>query len=306
MKPKIQSICHSSPKMLMKQTIVLFIVLFDFGRSDELVNSVMRQMNRELLEKCFILIYHDDFSTPVKTQFPALGLNLREWQGMEAGRRMELTRKCSSIVYLLSHNATEIADLAVPTKRDAHYAMLQKSSSFWECHRPLTPRAGTTLSKVLNLVSITTCGNSLQIWRKQICPDPSSSFVPWSRGQNLYEKRQKLGCRLFRITTFNVPPVTISSTNEDGSVVTKGGYEALMVDSVMQYLGITNVTKNIPTDNQAWGQEISPGVMTGLYGDLQNDRTDLSNAYIWIVPNLRRFADFSNPYAYSTICFMVQ
>lgn len=284
--------------------ITTFVTIHLLGQCHSMmINLVMKQLTHELHAKCSIAVYENGAEAGLP-QYATIGINLETWENIGGDERYQLTRQCPILILYLRSNSTVIPNLSIPTKRYVHYIVLQYQVG--QCNKPLTPMIGkTSLSQVLNLASITPCRDKFQIWRKQICPDLDSSFVEWKLGQNIFERRQKMSCKLFRITTFNIPPMITATVYNNGGVVTNGGYEALMIDSVMKYLGITNVTKNRPTDNKAWGQEISPGVMTGLYGDLQNDRTDLAHANIWILPRLRRFADFTNPYAYSTICFLV-
>ena len=198
-------------------------------------------------------------------------------------------------------NRTDLDEIKAPVKRDAFYLALKTSEG--RCDDPLKPEPESDLSKVLNFASIANCYDAAyKFWSKQIC-NSRDHVIEWKSDRKLFENVQKLDCKTFRVTTFHHPPAIYAS--KDGSVKTIKGHEAIVVDEIMTFWNIKKVVKRRPSDNKKWGEEISPGVMTGLFGDAQFDRADLAHANIWAMPHFYALMDFTHPINFATICFGV-
>ena len=55
-----------------------------------------------------------------------------------------------------------------------------------------------------------------------------------------------------------------------------------------------------------WGQEQAPKNYTGLVGDLQDSRTDVAWANLFIQPKRAQLIDYTAPYRSDYICFVVR
>jgi ABC-type amino acid transport substrate-binding protein len=62
---------------------------------------------------------------------------------------------------------------------------------------------------------------------------------------------------------------------------------------------------NPPTDNGYWGSLLDNGTFTGLMGDVQNDRTDVAWADMYLLAERLSSIDYTYPHLYDRVCFMV-
>ena len=60
-----------------------------------------------------------------------------------------------------------------------------------------------------------------------------------------------------------------------------------------------------PTDGNLWGSEVQPGVFSGLIGDLQNEKSDVGWALLFITPDRYKYIDYTNPFEVDHLCYMV-
>ena len=60
-----------------------------------------------------------------------------------------------------------------------------------------------------------------------------------------------------------------------------------------------------PSDGGLWGEMISPGVFTGIVGELQKEYADVIWANLFVVPDRFQYIDYTDPYATDYVCYMV-
>ena len=60
-----------------------------------------------------------------------------------------------------------------------------------------------------------------------------------------------------------------------------------------------------PSDGGKWGEEIRPGVFSGITGELQKDYADVIWANLFAIPNRYKYIDYTDPYFIDHICYMV-
>ena len=60
-----------------------------------------------------------------------------------------------------------------------------------------------------------------------------------------------------------------------------------------------------PSDGELWGNDLGNGTFTGLTGDVQNDRTDIAFADLYLLPKRSKIVDFTYPHFFDSVCFMV-
>ena len=61
-----------------------------------------------------------------------------------------------------------------------------------------------------------------------------------------------------------------------------------------------------PSDGTTFGEEIQPGIFTGVFGELQKDNADIIWADLWVKLNRYKHFDFTYPYRIEQVCFMVR
>ena len=61
-----------------------------------------------------------------------------------------------------------------------------------------------------------------------------------------------------------------------------------------------------PSDGGLWGEEVEPGVFSGIVGDLQKEISDVVWADLFVVPNRMKYIDYAEPYAIDYVCYMVR
>ena len=61
-----------------------------------------------------------------------------------------------------------------------------------------------------------------------------------------------------------------------------------------------------PSDGTTFGEEIEPGIFTGVFGELQKDNADIIWADLWVKLNRYKHFDFTYPYRIEQVCFMVR
>jgi len=66
-----------------------------------------------------------------------------------------------------------------------------------------------------------------------------------------------------------------------------------------------NFTIRTPSDGGMWGEMTSPGVFTGIIGDLIKEYADVVWADLFLVPDRFKYIDYANPYATDYVCYMV-
>ena len=64
-------------------------------------------------------------------------------------------------------------------------------------------------------------------------------------------------------------------------------------------------TINPPSDGGLWGEMVSPGVFTGVVGELQKEFADIIWANLFIIPDRFQYIDYLDPYATDYVCYMV-
>ena len=62
---------------------------------------------------------------------------------------------------------------------------------------------------------------------------------------------------------------------------------------------------NGPSDGQLWGNDMGNGTFSGLMGDIQNNRTDIAWADLYLFPERSQIADFTYPHFFDSVCFLV-
>lgn len=67
-----------------------------------------------------------------------------------------------------------------------------------------------------------------------------------------------------------------------------------------------NFTITPPSDGGLWGEEVEPGVFSGIVGELQNENADVIWADLFVVPNRMKYIDYAHPYAIDYVCYMVK
>ena len=60
-----------------------------------------------------------------------------------------------------------------------------------------------------------------------------------------------------------------------------------------------------PSDGGLWGEMTSPGVFTGIVGELQKEYADVIWANLFVVPDRFKYIDYTDPYATDYVCYMV-
>ena len=60
-----------------------------------------------------------------------------------------------------------------------------------------------------------------------------------------------------------------------------------------------------PSDGGLWGEMVSPGVFTGVVGELQKEFADVIWANLFIIPDRFQYIDYLDPYATDYVCYMV-
>lgn len=65
------------------------------------------------------------------------------------------------------------------------------------------------------------------------------------------------------------------------------------------------LTIAMPADRQWWGNPLPNGSHTGIVGDLQYNRADISWGNLFIIPSRDPYMDFTNWYAIDEACIMV-
>ena len=60
-----------------------------------------------------------------------------------------------------------------------------------------------------------------------------------------------------------------------------------------------------PSDGGLWGEQISPGVFSGIVGELQKEYADVIWADLFVVPDRFKYVDYADPYATDYVCYMV-
>ena len=60
-----------------------------------------------------------------------------------------------------------------------------------------------------------------------------------------------------------------------------------------------------PSDGGMWGEETSPGVFSGIVGELQKEYADVIWADLFVVPDRFKYIDYADPYATDYVCYMV-
>ena len=60
-----------------------------------------------------------------------------------------------------------------------------------------------------------------------------------------------------------------------------------------------------PGDGAKWGEEVMPGVFTGIVGELRQETADLIWGDLFIVLNRMKYIDYTQPYGLDYVCYMV-
>ena len=60
-----------------------------------------------------------------------------------------------------------------------------------------------------------------------------------------------------------------------------------------------------PSDGELWGAEVQPGVFSGLVGELQNEKSDVGWALLFITPDRYKYIEYTNPFEVDHLCYMV-
>ena len=60
-----------------------------------------------------------------------------------------------------------------------------------------------------------------------------------------------------------------------------------------------------PADGAKWGEEVEPGVFSGIVGELQKETADVIWADLFIIPNRMKIIDYTQPYTIDYVCYMV-
>ena len=60
-----------------------------------------------------------------------------------------------------------------------------------------------------------------------------------------------------------------------------------------------------PGDGGKWGEEVEPGVFTGLVGELKKESADIAWANLFIQPHQLAHIDYTQSHAIDYVCYIV-
>ena len=104
----------------------------------------------------------------------------------------------------------------------------------------------------------------------------------------------------FRASAFNFPPYSIIDFESD----TYGGIELNIANESAFALNLI-MKVHSPIDGYTWGVERAPDVWTGVMGDLQFGRADITWGHFFMVGKRMRVMDYTQWYFLDPTCAMV-
>ena len=81
-------------------------------------------------------------------------------------------------------------------------------------------------------------------------------------------------------------------------------FQIKIMNVIAESLNFT-YTISPPSDGALWGEEIEPGVFSGILGELQKDNADVIWATLYVTPDRFEYLDYTAPYATDNVCYMV-